>query len=415
MAHDRAEDAGRRKVVIIGGGFGGLACARALGGADVDVTLIDRRNYHLFQPLLYQVSTAALSPADIAVPLRSVLSGARNVRVLLAEVAGIDTTARAVRLSDGDVRRYDQLVIATGAVYNYFGNDDWAHHAPAPKTIAAARDIRARLLGAFERAERCDDPAARAALLTFVVVGGGPTGVEIAGTVAELARRTLARDFRNIDPAGAKVILVEGGRRLLSAFPEDLSAYTARALERLGVEVRLGSPINRIDDDGVVVGEERIPAAVVVWGAGTKAANGAEWIGGTDDRAGRIRVAPNMSVPGHEGVYALGDVALLEQDGQPLPGLAQVAQQQGSFLGRELRRGPVARPFRFRTKGDTAVIGRHAAVYTYGRFKMRGHVAWALWAIVHVYLLIGFQQRAAVMIQWMWRYFTAERGARLIE
>lgn len=415
MKHERADQAGRRRVVIIGGGFGGLACARALAGSDVDVTLIDRRNYHLFQPLLYQVSTAALSPADVAVPLRSILSRAQNVTVLMAEVAGVDTVAREVKLTDGDVRHYDQLVIATGAVYNYFGNDDWARHAPAPKTVASALDIRARLLGAFERAERCKDPAARAALLTFVVVGGGPTGVEIAGTVAELARRTLARDFRNINPAAAKVILVEGGKRLLSAFPEDLSDYTHRALERLGVRVRLGTPIDRIDDEGVVVGDERIPASVVVWGAGTTAAPGAEWIGGTDDRAGRIPVEPNLSVPAKPGVYAIGDVALLEQDGQPLPGLAQVAQQQGTFLGRELRRGPVARPFRFRTKGDTAVIGRHAAIYTYGRFNMKGHTAWALWGIVHVYLLIGFQQRATVMVQWMWRYLTAERGARLIE
>ena len=405
----------RRRIVIIGGGFGGLACARALAGAAVDVTLVDRRNHHLFQPLLYQVSTAALSPADIAVPIRRVLSRARNVEVLLAEVTGVDTAARRVHLAGGDALAYDQLVLATGSVYTYFGHPDWAVRAPAPKTLASARVIRARLLKAFEDAERTDDPAERQRLLTFVVVGGGPTGVEMAGTIAELARHTLTGDFRRIDPAQARVMLVEAGPRLLAAFPDELGGYAMRALEKLGVEVHLGCPVEEIDDAGVQLSGERVAAATVVWGAGIRAADGAEWIGGTDDRGGRIRVADNMAVQGRDGIFALGDVALMEQDGAALPGLAQVAQQQGSFLGRELRDRVVPRPFRYRSKGDTAVIGRHAAVYNWGRWRLKGYPAWLLWALVHVYLLIGFERRTLVMIQWVWRYLTFERGARLID
>lgn len=408
-------DTQRRRVVVIGGGFGGLACARALAGADIDVTLVDKRNHHLFQPLLYQVSTAALSPADIAIPIRRVLAKARNIRVLLAEVIGIDSHTRRVTLAGGDSLPYDQLVIATGSAYNYFAHPEWKPLAPAPKTIRDARAIRARLLQAFEAAERTDDPERRRALLTFVVVGGGPTGVEMAGTTAELARYTLKGDFRRIDPASARVILAEAGPRLLAAFPEELGRYAADALRKLGVEVRLACAVQAIDEDGVELGGERLAGATVVWGAGIRAADGAAWLGGTSDRNGRIAVADNLSVPGHEGVYAVGDVALLVQDGAPLPGLAQVAQQQGVHLGRELRKRPLARPFRYRSRGDTAVIGRHAAVYTYGRWRMKGRPAWLLWAIVHVYLLIGFQQRTAVMFQWIWRYFTFERGARLID
>jgi NADH dehydrogenase len=405
----------RRRIVIIGGGFGGLACARALAGADVEVTLVDRRNHHLFQPLLYQVSTAALSPADIAIPIRRVVAKARNIRVLLAEVTGIDSGQRRVALAGGDSLPYDQLVIATGSAYNYFAHPEWAAHAPAPKTIRDARAIRARLLEAFELAERTDDPERRRALLTFVIVGGGPTGVEMAGTIAELAHHTLKGNFRRIDPASARVILAEAGPRLLAAFPEELGTYAAGALAKLGVEVRLGCAVRAIDADGVELGEERLTGATVTWGAGIRAADGAGWLGGTADPNGRIAVADNLSVPGHDGVYALGDVALRVQDGAPLPGLAQVAQQQGTHLGRELRTRAEARAFRYRSRGDTAVIGRHAAVYTYGRYRMKGRLAWLLWAIVHVYLLIGFEQRTTVMFQWIWRYFTFERGARLID
>ena len=408
-------DTGQRRVVIVGGGFGGLACARALAGADVHVTLIDRRNHHLFQPLLYQVSTAALSPADISTPIRQVLGAAGNVDVVLAEVDGIDAAARHVRLADGGYIPFDQLVLATGSAYNYFDHPEWAALAPAPKTIADARTIRARLLKAFEDAESCAEPGRRAALMTVVVVGGGPTGVEMAGTVAELARHTLRGEFRRIDPTQARVILVEAGPRLLGAFPEALGAYAARALRHLGVEVRLNTAVERIEPGSVQLAGERLDVATVIWGAGVRAAPGANWLGGTGDRAGRVPVDAALAVVGHDEIYALGDVALFEQDGRPLPALAQVAQQQGRHLGRELRGTGRPAPFHYRSRGDTAVIGRYAAVYTYGRFNLTGRLAWLLWAIVHVYLLIGFQRRALVMMQWVWRYLTFERGARLID
>lgn len=405
----------RRRVVIVGGGFGGLACAKALAGADVDVTLVDRRNHHLFQPLLYQVSTAALSPADIAAPIRAVLARARNIDVVLAEVTGVDTANGRVQLADGGYLPFDQLVLAIGSIYNYFAHPEWAKLAPAPKSVDDARTIRARLLKTFEDAESCPDPRQRAAFLTIVVVGGGPTGVEMAGTIAELARYTLRGDFRRIDPTKARVVLVEAGERLLPTFPEKLGSYATRALERLCVEVRLGSPVKIIDAEGVVVADSRICAKTVVWGAGIKAEPAAEWLGGTEDHAGRIPVAANLAVRGHDNIFALGDVALFDQEGKPLPALAQVAQQQGNHLGRALRTDEIPPPYRYRTKGDTAVIGRHAAVYVYGRFELTGVIAWMLWAIVHVYLLIGVERRALVMLQWVWRYLTSERGARLID
>jgi NADH dehydrogenase len=407
--------AGQRRIVIVGGGFGGLACAKALAGADVHVTLVDRRNHHLFQPLLYQVSTAALSPADIASPIRRVLARARNIDVVLAEVAGINEQNQQVDLADGGYLPFDKLVLATGSVYNYFGHPEWASSAPAPKSIADARTIRARLLKAFEDAESCAEPGRRAAFLTIVVVGGGPTGVEMAGTVAELARYTLRGNFRRIDPTKARVMLVEAGPRLLPAFPDKLGTYALHALQSLGVEVRLDCKVEDIDADGVVVAGERLPAQTVVWGAGIMAAAGAAWVGGTEDRSGRIAIEDNLRVAGQENVFALGDVALLRQDGQPLPALAQVAQQQGHHLGRALRKVGTPPPFRYKTKGDTAVIGRNAAVYVYGRFRLTGRLAWLLWSIVHIYLLIGFERRVLVMTQWVWRYFTNERGSRLID
>lgn len=406
---------GRRHVVIIGGGFGGLACARALAGSAVRVTLVDRRNHHLFQPLLYQVSTAALSPADIASPLRPVLAKAKNVDVILAEVSGLDLHEKRVRLGDGGFVPYSQLVIATGSVYNYFGHARWPEYAPAPKSIAEARLIRARLLMAFEHAESCVEPGRREALLTFVVVGGGPTGVEMAGTIAELARHTLRGNFRRIDPATARVVLVEAGPRLLAAFPDELGAYALRALGRLGVEVRLNCAVEDIDAGGARLPGEHLAAATVIWGAGIRAAPGAEWMGMTGDKGGRINVDDAMAVVGQDDVFALGDVALFMQDGKPLPALAQVAQQQGRHLGRELRRAGRPAPFRYRSRGDTAVIGRNSAVYVYGRFKLTGWPAWMLWSIAHIYLLIGFERRTLVMVQWVWRYFTCERGARLID
>lgn len=407
-------------VVIVGAGFGGLACARMLGNSGVRVTIIDRRNYHLFVPLLYQVATAALSPADIAAPIRRVLARYPNVDTVLAEVSGVDHVARRVLLADGGHIPYDALILATGSMYNYFGHEEWAVHAPGVKTIENARAIRARLLRAFEQAETENDPARRTALLTIAVIGGGPTGVEMAGAVAELARHTLAKDFRRIDPRSAEVQLIEAGPRLLAAFPEELSVYALKALDALNVTVRLNTQVQSIDAEGLTANGERLQAATVVWGAGIRAAPAAGWLGLIPDRLGRIAVSPDLSVPGCERVYALGDVAFLEQDGAPLPALAQVARQQGEHLGkalRALRPGMTQHmpPFKYRSRGDTAVIGRHSAVFVIGRWRLKKGPAWLMWALVHIYLLIGFDKRVLVATQWVWRYITSERGARLID
>lgn len=414
----------RPHVVIIGAGFGGLACAAALGGTGIPVTVIDRRNYHLFVPLLYQVATAALSPADIAQPIRKIMSRHSNIRVVLGEVTGIDTERRLLRLNpDGPHRddgiRYDRLVIATGSSYSYFGHDEWAAVAPGVKTIEDAQYIRARLLASFERAELSTDPEEQAMLMTVVIVGGGPTGVELAGAVAELTRYALARDFRRIDPRSARILLVEAGPRLLSSFPEELSRYARSALGRLGVTVMTGQAVEKIEEGGVTIGGSFIPAGTMVWGAGVTASPAGRWLGAETDRAGRIRVDPDLSVPGLKGVYALGDTALgAGDDGKPLPGLAQVAKQQGQHLGAALAanilRGEPMRPFRFRNRGNTAIVGRSAAVFDFGTRRLKGWFAWILWAVVHVYLLVGFEKRLLVSLQWLWRYLTYERGARLI-
>jgi NADH:ubiquinone reductase (H+-translocating) len=410
---------GQPHVVVIGAGFAGLACAGELGGTDVRVTVIDRHNYHLFVPLLYQVASAALSPADIAEPIRKILSRHRNIDVIMGEVAGIDMAARHVRLADGSFVPFDRLVVATGSVYSYFGHDEWAEHAPGMKTIENARRIRARLLTSFEQAEMSSDPKQQQALMTSIVVGGGPTGVEIAGAIAELTRHTLHRNFRRIDPGSARVMLVEAGPRLLSAFPEDLADYARERLEKLGVQVMTGQPVEKIEATGVTIAGRFIPAGTIVWGAGVKASPAGHWLGVETDRMGRITVAPDLSVPGIDGVYALGDTALsLDDDGKPLPGLAQVAKQQGTHLGRALAanilRGEPMPPFRFNNRGNTAIIGRNAAVFDFGRRHLKGWVAWVLWAIVHVYLLTGFEKRILVSTQWLWRYLTYQRGARLI-
>jgi len=406
-------------VVILGAGFGGLAAASALGGKPLRVTVIDRRNHHLFVPLLYQVATAALSPADIAEPIRRILSRHRNVEVVLGDVTGIDTVARQVRVTPMGSIAYDRLVIATGSTYSYFGHDDWARLAPGLKTVEDARTLRARLLLAFERAETSLDTPERARLLTVVIVGGGPTGVEMAGAVAELARYTLARDFRRVDPTAARIILVEAGPRLLGTFPEALSRYARQTLERMGVEVLVNHPVQEISPEGVRIAGRFTPAATIVWGAGVAASPAGRWLGVETDRAGRIPVAPDLSVPGLDGVYALGDTALVAgPDGRPLPGLAQVAKQQGRHLGRALaaglRDGTALPPFRFHNRGNTAIIGRNAAVFDFGRWRLTGFPAWILWALVHVYLLVGFEKRLLVTTQWLWRYLTYQRGARLI-
>jgi NADH:ubiquinone reductase (H+-translocating) len=407
------------RVVIIGAGFGGLACAKQLGGAPVRVTLIDRRNYHLFVPLLYQVATAALSPADIARPIRRIVGKHRNIEVVLGEVTGIDTAAHAVRTADGGTIAYDRLVIATGSEYSYFAHPEWARFAPGPRTLEDARAIRARLLTAFERAEISADPAEQDALMTIVVVGGGPTGVEMAGSVAELARHALARDFRRIDPRRARILLIEAGPRILPAFPASLSDYARAAITRLGVTVMTDQPVDAVDACGVMIGAKRIAAATVIWGAGIKASPAGQWLAIELDRGGRIPVGPDLSVLGVSDVYALGDMALAQaEDGAPLPALAQVAKQQGQHLGRalvaNLRDGRAMPAFRFRNRGNTAIIGRHAAVFDFGWMQLKGRIAWVLWAIIHIALLVGFDNRLRVTLQWLWRYVTYERGARLI-
>ncbi|WIM09208.1 NAD(P)/FAD-dependent oxidoreductase [Enhydrobacter sp.] len=404
---------GARHVVIVGAGFGGLACARRLAKSDRRVTVIDRRNYHLFQPLLYQVATAALSPADIAIPVRRILWRARNVDLVMASVQGVDLARRRVALAEGGYVPFDVLVLATGARYNYFGHPEWARHALSLKGIGDARRIRTKLLAAFEEAEICPDPARREALLTTVIVGGGPTGVEMAGSVAELARYTLPREFRRIDPARARIVLVEAGPRLLAAFPERLSAYARTELERLGVEVRLDTKVEAVEAGRVRAGGQEMGAGAIVWAAGVEGADGPGWLGAATGRHGRLKVDVDLSVPGHDGIYALGDVAVGDDN---LPALAQVAQQQGAYLGRWLARADrPGVPFRFRDRGDTAIVGRNAAVYAWGRWTMKGRLAWIFWALVHIVLLIDFEKRTLVSVQWLWRYLTYSRGVRLID
>ncbi|MFD1912750.1 NAD(P)/FAD-dependent oxidoreductase [Halodurantibacterium flavum] len=410
----------RATVVIVGGGFGGLACARALGNSDADVILIDKRNHNLFQPLLYQVATAALSPADISEPIRRTLGRYPNIRVLLGEVTGVDADAGAVLLESGMRVSYDHLVIATGSEYNYFGNDDWRTWAPGLKTVHEARLIRQRLLLAYERAELSGNPVEKRALLTTVVIGGGPTGVEMAGAVHELGRYMIERDFRSLRAEDLRVLLIEAGPRILNGFPDHLADYAADYLRNIGVEIRLGDPVQKIASDHVVVGSERIETGCVIWGAGVKATPAARWLGVEPGPGGRIPVAPDLSLPGRPEIFVIGDCALAKDDaGEPLPGLAQVAKQQGRHLGRALRRkleqGTALPPFRFHNRGNTAVVGRNAAVFDFGRWQMKGRLAWYLWAIVHVWLLVNFEKRILVSLQWIWRYVTRQRGARLID
>ncbi|MGI8526613.1 MAG: NAD(P)/FAD-dependent oxidoreductase [Pseudolabrys sp.] len=409
-------ESGTRRIVIIGAGFGGLACAKGLAGTGAQVTLIDRRNYHLFVPLLYQVATAALSPADIARPIRRIIGKYRNIETVLGEIAGIDAATKRVQLSGGRSISYDRLVLATGSQYSYFGHPEWQRFAEGPRSLDEARRIRARLLTAFERAEGSVDTVERERLMTIIIVGGGPTGVEMAGAVGELTRQALARDFRNIDPRRARILLVEAGPRILSSFPQALADYAIRALERLGVAVLTGQPVEHIDVDGAMVGGKRIDAGTVIWGAGVQASPVGKLLGVPLDRTGRIAVDGDLSVRGLSDVYALGDIALaLDEQGQPLPALAQVAKQQGEYLAKLLGKpGKEIGPFRFNNRGNTAVIGRNAAVFDFGRFQIKGRFAWLLWALIHVYLLVGFENRLQVATHWLWSYFTHERGARLI-
>jgi NADH dehydrogenase len=405
------------RVVIVGAGFAGLSLAKGLADAPYDAILIDRHNYHLFQPLLYQVATAALSPADIAAPVRAILRGQANITVVLADVSGIDVAAKTVIAEDKRIP-YDILVLATGAQHAYFGHDDWAPFAPGLKTIDDATYLRQRILLAFERAETEADAAERARLLTFVVVGGGPTGVEMAGAIAELAKRALAADFRNIDPRSARIILVEGGPRLLAAFHPSLSEKARRSLEKLGVEVRLNAMVTSCSDRAVAIGGESIETRTVMWAAGVKASPAAEWLGVPADRAGRVEVGPDLSAPGHPDIFVLGDTALLrDASGKLLPGVAPVAKQQGEYLATLLiarARGEVAKPFRYRDFGSLATIGRKHAVADFGKVRLSGFVAWLLWSAAHIYFLIGFRRRLIVALHWAWSYLTFQRGTRLI-
>jgi NADH:ubiquinone reductase (H+-translocating) len=407
------------RVVIVGAGFGGLWAAKTLANAAVDIVVIDRENYHLFQPLLYQVATAGLSPADIAAPIRGIVGTNRNVTVMLGEVVGVDVVARSVSIMDGRHVPYDYLILATGARHAYFGHDEWELFAPGLKRIDDATEIRRRILLAFERAESETDPNERRRLMNLVIVGGGPTGVELAGAVAELARRALAKDFRNIDPRVTRIILVEAGPRLLPSFPEDLSHDALRRLEQLGVEVRLGAPVTAIDSSGVTVGPAHIEARTVIWAAGVAASPAGRWIEAKCDRVGRIEVDPDLSVPGHPEIFAIGDTALVfDAKGRPLPGIAPVAKQQGRYVGQwiktRLHGAERSEPFRYRSYGNLATIGRKAAVIDFGWIHLRGLVAWVIWSVVHVYFLIGFRNRAMVALDWLWAYFTFQRGARLI-
>jgi NADH dehydrogenase len=404
------------EVVIVGGGFGGLAAARGLRRAPVHVTLLDRHNHHLFQPLLYQVATAGLSPAEIASPIRRILWRQRNTSVLLAEVTAVDPAAKRVVLSDGALA-YDTLILAPGATHSYFGHDEWEPHAPGLKSLEDALEIRRRALLAFERAEREADVEARRQWLTFVVIGGGPTGVEMAGAFGEIARNTLARDFRHIDPRTARVILVEAGPRILPAYPDDLAEKATRQLEGLGVQVWTGAPVTDVGEGGVRMGEDRVAARTVVWAAGVQASPLARSLGAPLDRAGRVRVERDLTVPGHPDVFVVGDLAALEQDGRLVPGVAPAAIQMGrhaaSNVARALRGEPPL-PFRYRDDGILATVGRRRAVAVLWRLHLSGFVAWVAWLAVHIFSLIGFRNRFVVLFTWAWAYVTYERSARLI-
>jgi NADH dehydrogenase len=406
----------RSRVVIIGGGFGGLYAARALRRAPVDVTLVDRRNHHLFQPLLYQVASAALNPSDIAYPIRAALRRQRNARVLLAEAESIDVDRRIVTLDDGELE-YDYLIVATGATHAYFGHDEWAEHAPGLKSIEDALEIRRRVLLAYEAAERETDTELRREWLTFVVVGAGPTGVELAGALAEIARHSLAKDFRSIDPADARVILLEGGDRVLPPYVPKLSAKAQRQLEKLGVEVRTKSLVTGIDDRGVDIGGDRIGARTVLWAAGVAASPLARSLGAPLDRAGRVEVEADLSVPGHPEVFVIGDLAAAGAPDARVPGVAPAAIQGGRHAAQCIRRAVrelPSEPFRYRDKGSLATIGRAAAVAEFGRLKFGGFFAWAAWMLIHIFFLIGFRTKVFVMLSWAWAYLTFRRGARLI-
>ena len=407
----------RPKVVIVGAGFGGIEVAAALSRVAVDVIVLDRQNHHCFQPLLYQVATAALSPAEIAWPIRHMLRQQRNATVFMAEVEAVDLAGRFVVTSAGPIS-YDYLVIATGATHSYFGHDDWAKFAPGLKRIEDATRIRRSILLAFERAELTGNDAERQRLLTFVIVGGGATGVEMAGAIAEIARETLANDFRRIDPRNSRIILLEAGPRVIPTLPEDLSRYAERALTRMGVDVRTSTRVIGCDAGGVDVDHGRIDASTTIWAAGVVASPAASWLGAAHDRAGRVLVGPDLSVPDHPEVFVIGDAAAVhDDDGEPVPGVAPAAKQMGHYVGRLIAArlaGKSLPPFRYRNLGELATIGRRAAVVKFGRLHLKGFIGWLFWSLAHIYFLIGLKNRFIVAFTWLWDYVTFQRGARLI-
>ena len=410
---------GTRKpqVVIVGAGFGGLNAALSLKHAEVDVTVVDRRNHHLFQPLLYQVATAGLSPGNIAYPIRAVLAKQQNARVLLEEVFAIDPASRKVKLRDGELK-YDYLILATGARHAYFGHDEWAAYAPGLKSLEDALEIRRRILVAFEKAEREPDSARRNELVTFVIVGGGPTGVELAGAIAEISRNVMVRDFRVINPRDARIILMEAGPRILPTYPEQLSAAAESSLKKLGAEVHTNCPVTSVEPGQVMAGGKTVRAATILWAAGVAASPIAGSLGVELDKVGRVAVGPDLSIPGHPEIFVIGDLATFtHQSGKPLPGVAPVAIQQGRHAARNILhaiKGEPTEPFHYADKGNLATIGRASAVADLGRLKFSGLFAWLAWLLVHIFFLIGFRNRFIVLFEWAWAYFTNQRGARLI-
>jgi NADH:ubiquinone reductase (H+-translocating) len=406
-------------IVIVGAGFGGLEAARNLASAPVRITMIDRRNHHLFQPLLYQVATASLPTSEIAWPIRFLLRSHKNVTTLLGNVTGVDRDRKQVLFDGEPPIAFDMLILATGARHAYFGHDEWEPYAPGVKTLEDATRIRRRILSAFEQAEWETDAARRAQWLTFVIIGAGPTGVEIAGTIAELARDTLRGDFRNFDTRSARVVLVEAGPRILAGFTEDLSAYAERALERLGVEVRLGQPVSQCRADGVELGGAFLPARTILWAAGVAASPAAEWLEAPADRAGRVQVEPDLSVPGQPDIFVVGDTAFVANaDGKPVPGVAPAAKQEGRYVAElikaRLQCKPAPAPFAYRNAGNLATIGKRAAIVDFGWIKLRGRLAWWIWGVAHIFFLIGLRNRLAVALNWLWIYVSGHRSARLI-
>jgi NADH:quinone reductase (non-electrogenic) len=408
----------RLRVVIVGAGFGGLEAAKALRRAGADVIVIDRQNHHCFQPLLYQVATAALSPAEIAWPIRHILRPQRNATVLMEEVRGVDTKKKCLQTQFGEVA-YDYLVIATGAMHSYFGHDDWSEFAPGLKRIEDATRIRRSILIAFERAEVIQNKGEQDRLLTFVIVGGGATGVEMAGAIADVARQTLAADFRRIDPRSARIVLLEAGPRLLPAFPPELANYARDTLVRSDVEVKTSMPVIKCDARGVDLEDGRIDAGTVIWAAGVTASPAARWLGVEGDRAGRVKVEPDLSLPGHPEIFVIGDTAAVsDRKGNPVPGIAAAAKQMGKYVGKLVAARVAGReipePFRYMHLGDLATIGRRAAVVKFGRLELKGFIGWLFWSVAHIYFLIGLRNRFIVAFNWFWDYLTFQRGARLI-